>query len=72
MRRFTLVAGMGEAELLPDAMGEWIPVEDHQLLVDRLEQVAEIWRGEAEISQHVANVLLGLVDNARNRGSKLL
>lgn len=67
MRRFTLVTGMGEAELQADPKGAWIPVKDHQVLLDKLEKVAKTWKDEDEVSGHVSGFLLGLVNNARRK-----
>jgi len=65
MRRFTLVTGMGEAELQADPEGDWVPVEDHKALIDRLEKATKVWRDEDEVNGGVSGFLLRLVDNAR-------
>lgn len=65
MRRFTLVTGMGEAELQADPEGAWVPVKDLQILVDRLENAANSWKYDDEVSRHVSTYLLNLVEAAR-------
>ena len=65
MRRFTLVTGMGEAELQADPEGAWVPVKDFEKLLVRLEVAATSWKEEYEVSGHVSGFLLELVDNAR-------
>lgn len=70
MKRFTLVAGMGEAEMVVQPEGEWVSATSVEALLVRLEGAAKIWRDEAEVSGHVSNYLLGLVEFARNTEDK--
>ena len=66
MRRFRLVAGMGEAEMVSDPHGEYISVEDHLAVLDKIEKAAKTWKYEYEVSGHVSGFLLSVVDNARS------
>lgn len=57
MRRFTLITGFGEAELVADPDGVWVPLKDVQRLQKKLEEAIAVWDSEDEGSPHVRSYL---------------
>lgn len=71
MRRFELIQGGDEPALEQSPQGIWVPVSDHEKLLDELERIATQWGDEGDVSYHVSSYLKSMVTRARDKGDDL-